>query len=163
MAIERPNWGTNGGGAGNSVPVANGATAVTTVPVHPGVPADIVQELNANALAEARPGQAVTVPSNIGISPELRRELTNSAEGFEANLASLQQTARVWTAAFTDNPDRFIKSFDTLPVGIQGKCLAALRHNPGLSPEELRDKIKRRLTLDEAAAFDGWMKKLRIN
>jgi hypothetical protein len=51
--------------------------------------------------------------------------------------------------------------FDELPQSVQTKALLALRSGPGLSPDELEAKIKAKLTLDEAFAFNEWAGKLR--
>ena len=44
--------------------------------------------------------------------------------------------------------------FDTLPPTVQDKALMGALKNPGLSMLALRDKVKAKLTLDEAAEAD---------
>jgi hypothetical protein len=101
-------------------------------------------------------------PATDALPPELVKELTNSADGFDAGLQNLRDAA---DALLTDEvPDRagFIRHFETLSPSLQNKALLELRANPGLSFMALYDKVQGKLTLEEAMEARRWLNKLKI-
>ena len=158
--IDIPDCGP-GGGENRSITHAGASDAIAG-------PSQIVRELEAwpNTPAPTSNGEVTRnngpqTPS-AGFGPELEQALTRSPDGREAALAYLRSDLDALLTAEVQDRDAFTRYYDTLSSGVRDKALMTALKNPGLSMLELRDKVKARLTLDEAREADIWWSRLEV-
>jgi hypothetical protein len=105
-------------------------------------------------------GNPIPETNEHGLPPEIAKEMHASADGFDAELASLQSSATRVLEPMPD-PQSFVQHFETLSEPIKVKALQALRNNPHLDIYGLVDLVQPKLTLEEMAEAQAWIKGLK--
>lgn len=165
-AIDRPDWGS-GGENRSMVPTSpttdidqgfldNGMTRAELATIRSGEitrpdwsgdynPADFV-------------GHSGHKPSDAGLPAAVVDDMRNSADGYDAQLGSMQHSARLIAAEYGQG---IVDHFEQLPDSLKVKAYRTMMRNPGASLPELLDRIEPSLTLDEAAEAMQWVRKLK--
>jgi hypothetical protein len=99
------------------------------------------------------------IVDGLGYSASLLAKFQRAPDGFEANDARLVVAAGDFLEC-PDTPKGFDTAFDELPVSLQAKALEELWTSPHASLDALYQKLKRKLTLAEAAAARRFMIRL---
>jgi hypothetical protein len=102
--------------------------------------------------------EIVPVSGHDGLPLALVRDMHASAEGYDTQLAMMQESAQ---RILADMPANFAAHFDTLSPSIQAKCLQTLRTNPGADVYRLAALVQPTLTLSEMAEAQTWIRGLK--
>jgi hypothetical protein len=150
MAIHRPDFGD---GEGRAVVPAQPINLDT---VRPG---EIIDGETMLASVQAQP-QRSPASQATGLDPELVKDMTHSADGYDAQLESMKHSAeRILDSV--GNRDAFTRHFDSLSPSIQTKAYRALMRNPGASLVDVMDRVEPQLTLAEAYEATQWVRGLK--
>ena len=155
MAIHRPDFGD--GESRTIAPLP--AQPINLDAVRPGQVVDGETMLaSVQARATARSRRPPSQPT--GLDPELVKDMTHSADGYDAQLESMKHSAeRILDSV--SNRDAFTRHFDSLSPSIQTKAYRALMRNPGASLTDVMDRVEPQLTLAEAYEAEKWVRGLK--
>lgn len=164
MTISRPDWGDGGEGGGRSMMPA--APVVTAGDDALGSRALVAEMENWSPAADVPAGASLQPPAdaafayfmamrNSTLPAIVEREINHSADGRDATLSYMRETAR-GILAESGNPAAFVKHFDTLSDGVQAKAYLAIKRNPGASFLDVLDAVEPQLTLAEMAEAETW-------